>query len=107
MDWRAEFNGKLERTEIPEILVDAIRETVINAFAHRHIESGQAIDIVVRYSLIEIYSPEPFQEGLTPEMFIRESLKPICRNPLVNKDALLFKRYGKLCTRAKTKTKRL
>ena len=57
MDWRVEFGSGLERQEIPEIPVDAIREAVINAFAHRQLESGQSVEIAVYRSFIEIYSP--------------------------------------------------
>ena len=37
MDWRVEFDGSLERKEIPEIPVEALREAAINAFAHKDI----------------------------------------------------------------------
>ncbi len=85
MDWRVVFTGKLERDEIPEVPVEAIREAVINAFAHRRIESGQAVDIAIDRSYIEVYSPGTFPEGLTPEMFIKESRRPIRRNPLITR----------------------
>lgn len=85
MDWRVVFTGKLERDEIPEVPVDAIREAVINAFAHRRIESGQAVDIAIDRSYIEVYSPGPFPDGVTPEMFIKEIRRPIRRNPLITR----------------------
>ncbi len=85
MDWRIIFIGKLERDEIPEVPVDAVREAVINAFAHRRIESGQAVDIAIDRSYIEVYSPGPFPDGVTPEMFIKESRRPIRRNPLITR----------------------
>ena len=69
MDWRAEFGG-LHRKEIPEVPVDALREAVINAFAHRQIESGQSIQILVYRNRIEIYSP-----GTFPEKLHRKSLR--------------------------------
>ena len=85
MDWRVEFDGSLERKEIPEIPVDAVREAVINAFAHRIIESGQSVDVSAYKSFIEIYSPGRFPEGVKPEQFITEIRKPIRRNPLVTR----------------------
>ena len=85
MDWRVEFDGSLERKEIPEIPVDAIREAVINAFAHRIIESEQSVDISVYKSFVEIYSPGKFPDGVTPEQFITEIRKPIRRNPLITR----------------------
>ncbi|MCD8362905.1 MAG: putative DNA binding domain-containing protein [Lachnospiraceae bacterium] len=85
MDWRVEFDGSLERKEIPEVPVDAAREAVINAFAHRLIESGQSVEVAIYRSFMEIYSPGRFPDGVTPEMFIREIRKPIRRNPLITR----------------------
>lgn len=85
MDWRVEFDGSLERKEIPEIPVDAVREAVINSFGHRLVESGQSVEVAVYRSFIEIYSPGKFPEGMTPEMFIKEIHKPIRRNPLITR----------------------
>lgn len=85
MDWRVEFDGSLERKEISEIPVDAIREAVVNAFAHRLIESGQSVEVAIYRSFIEIYSPGKFPEEITPEMFINEIHKPIRRNPLITR----------------------
>ena len=76
MDWRVEFDGSLERKEIPEIPVDAAREAVINAFAHRRIESGQSVEVAVYRSFIDIYSPGRFPEGMTPQLFIEQPLAP-------------------------------
>lgn len=82
MDWRAEFGG-LHRKEIPEVPVDALREAVINAFAHRQIESGQSIQIMVYRNRIEIYSPGTFPEKITPEEFAEGNQKAIRRNKLI------------------------
>ncbi len=85
MDWKVEFNGRLQRDEIPEIPVDAVREALTNAYAHRCIESGQSVEIAVYRSFIDIYSPGKFPEGLTPEMFITEAIPPVRRNPLLTR----------------------
>ncbi len=85
MDWKVEFNGRLQRDEIPEIPVYAVREALTNAFAHRCIESGQSVEIAVYRSFIDIYSPGKFPEGLTPEMFITEAIPPVRRNPLLTR----------------------
>lgn len=82
MDWRAEFGG-LHRKEIPEIPVDALREAVINAFAHREIESGQSIQIMIFRNRIEIYSPGTFPDKITPEEFAEGNEKAIRRNKLI------------------------
>ena len=83
MDWRAEFNGKVQRDEIPEVPVDALREAVVNAFAHRHIESGQSIQIMVFKDRIEIYSPGTFPDKITPEEFAEGDKQAIRRNKLI------------------------
>ncbi len=85
MDWRAEFDGSVRRKEIPEIPVAAIREAVINAFAHRLIESRQAVDISIYKSFIDIYCPGLFPQNLEPQAFIERFVKPPRRNPLITK----------------------
>ena len=85
MDWRVEFDGSLERKEIPEIPVDAIREAVINAFGHRLIEFGQSVEVAVYRSFIDISSPGKFPDGIKPEQFIHESRRPVRRNPLITR----------------------
>lgn len=114
IDWRVEFNGQPERDEVPEIPLDAVREAVVNAFAHRRIESGQSVEVAVYRSYIDIYSPGTFPENVTPEMFILENRKPIRRNPLItrtlyySKDMESFatglKRIQDLCDKAGCKT---
>ena len=85
IDWRVEFHGDLARHEVPEIPIDALREAVINAFAHRNIESGEAVDIAVHRSFVEISSPGAFPTGLTPDMFIHGGHRPVRRNPLITR----------------------
>lgn len=113
MDWRAEFDGSVSRKEIPEVPVEAIREAVINAFAHRQIESRQAVDISIYKSYIDIYSPGLFPQNLEPESFIKKTIKPPRRNPLITKTlyysknmeavATGFKRIDAACTEAGVK----
>ncbi len=85
MDWRVEFDGSLARKEFPEVPVDALREAIVNAFGHRAIESMQAVEVAIYKSYIDIYSPGKFPDGLTPEQFITQALKPIRRNPLITR----------------------
>ena len=113
MDWRAEFDGSVSRKEIPEVPVEAIREAVINAFAHRQIESRQAVDVSIYRSYIDIYSPGLFPQNLEPESFIKKTIKPPRRNPLITKTlyysknmeavATGFKRIDAACTEAGVK----
>lgn len=113
MDWRVEFDGSLSRKEFPEVPVDAVREAIINAFGHRTIESMQAVEVAMYKSFIDIYSPGKFPDGVTPEQFITQALKPIRRNPLItrtlyySKDMESFatglKRIYEVCTNAGVK----
>lgn len=98
MDWRAEFDGSPNRKEIPEVPVEAIREAVINAFAHRLIESRQAVDISIYKSFIDVYSPGVFPQNLEPERFIREIVRPPRRNPLITKTLYYSKDMEALAT---------
>ena len=105
MDWRVEFDGHLQRNEIPEIPVDAVREAITNAFAHRSIESGQSVEVAVYRSFIDIYSPGKFPDGLTPEMFITNFSST--SKPADYENPLLFERYGKFRNRTETNSGRL
>ena len=77
INWGVVFDGNVERKEIPEIPIPAVREAIINAFAHRVIESRQPVDVSVYKSYIDIYSPGLFPEGVEPEEFIHEMINPI------------------------------
>ena len=113
MDWHPVFTGQVSRDEVPEVPVDAIREAVVNAFAHRQIESRQSVDIAIHKSFIEIFSPGVFPQNLKPEDFIQRRIKPPPRNPLITKTmyyskdmeavATGFKRIDEACNEAGVK----
>jgi len=82
--WRVVFDGSLERKEIPEIPMDAVREAVINSFCHRDYKTRAQNNMICIYSdRVEIYNPGKFPEGLTPENFIEGSELSVKRNPLL------------------------
>ena len=81
----AEEAGVEDGQEIPEIPVEALREAVINAFAHRSIESRQSVEIAVYRSFLDITSHGSFPIGMTPEMFIEDDMAPVRRNPLLTR----------------------
>lgn len=64
---RVEFDGGIERKEIPELPMEAIREAIINAFAHRSYRFNMAVQIEIYPDTVEIFSPGWFPEGHTPE----------------------------------------
>lgn len=80
--WRVEF-GSLQRKEIPEIPVDAVREALINSFCHKEYGTGQNNEVSIYKDRVEIYNPGTFPAGYAPEDFISGRERPIRRNPLI------------------------
>ncbi|MCL2831562.1 MAG: putative DNA binding domain-containing protein [Treponema sp.] len=81
--WRVVFDGSLQRNEIPEIPMDAVREVIINSFCHRDYKSSQNNEVTIHSNRIEIYNPGTFPDGLTPNDFIGGTARSIKRNPLL------------------------
>ena len=82
MNWRAEISS-LQRQEIPEIPVKALRESIINSFCHRNYYAPESNYIAVFKNRIEISNPGRFPEGLKPEDFIKGKHESVLRNPLI------------------------
>jgi ATP-dependent DNA helicase RecG len=81
--WRVVLDGSVQRKEIPEIPIDAIREALVNSYCHRLYTSSQNNEITIYSDRIEIYNPGTFPEGLTPQDFIEGYERSIKRNPLL------------------------
>lgn len=62
--------SSLHRREVPEIPMDAVREALFNAFAHRQYEDDSAIQIDVFWDHVDIYSPGLFPVGFNPEDYL-------------------------------------
>lgn len=90
MKWRVKF-GKMEREEIPEIPVRAIREALVNSVCHRDYRVPKGNEIAIFKNRIEIYNPGDFPEGLTPQDFIEGRERSILRNPLIAQTLFLSK----------------
>ena len=83
INWDIVFNGEIKSKEIPEIPLVALREIVVNAFAHGSYESiSTEFEINVYKDRVVIYSPGHFPKPFTPEQFAFEGQEPI---PLNNK----------------------
>lgn len=112
IQWRVQF-GKLEREEIPEIPVEAIREALVNSLCHRDYCQPESNKISIFKNRIEIYNPGDFPEGLTPNDFIKGQEESVLRNPKIagtlyfSKDIEKFgsglKRICQQCAVAKVK----
>ncbi|MCL2223060.1 MAG: putative DNA binding domain-containing protein [Oscillospiraceae bacterium] len=81
--WRVVLDGSIQRKEIPEIPIDAIREALVNSYCHRQYTSSQNNEITIYSDRIEIYNPGTFPEGLTPQDFLEGRERSVKRNPLL------------------------
>ncbi len=111
INWRMEIGMKGET--IPEIPVDAVREIVINAFAHAIYEPIPEIEINVHPSMVTVFNPGSFPDGLTPMDFVNKNIPSVKRNPIivdvlyrcknVEKSGTGFKRMNASCLSAGVK----
>lgn len=82
IDWRVGF-GRLEREEVPEIPLSALREALVNSLCHRDYADLKGNEVAVFKDRVEIYNPGEFPEGFTPEDFIAGQERSMPRNPLI------------------------
>ncbi|MCI2069482.1 MAG: putative DNA binding domain-containing protein [Bacilli bacterium] len=81
INWSVSYSGKsAAREENPEIPVEALREIVVNAFAHANYRGDTEHEIDITPSVVEIYNPGEFPNNLKPEDFLEEQLPSIPRN---------------------------
>jgi ATP-dependent DNA helicase RecG len=81
--WRAVIDGSPQRQEIPEVPMVAVREALLNSYAHKDYRIPQTNEVAIYSNRIEIYNPGTFPEGLTPHDFIAGEGKSVRRNPLL------------------------
>ena len=104
--WKVEI-GSRKRTEIPEIPIKAIREIVINSFAHARYKAETEHEINIFPGRVTIYNPGSFPDNLTPLDFVNSNRSSIKRNKIifdvlfrskeVEKSGSGFKRVYDLC----------
>jgi len=82
INWRVQF-GRMEREEIPEVPVKAIREALVNSLCHRDYTNPKGNEVAIFKDRVEIYNPGDFPEGYTPDDFIKGKERSILRNPLI------------------------
>lgn len=112
LNWRIEI-GEEKRFETPEIPLRAVREMIINAFAHADYSHNPEIEIDVHPGKITIFNPGSFPEGLTPNDFINKNISSIKRNPIilsvlfrckdVEQSGTGFRRMNELCKEVNVK----
>jgi ATP-dependent DNA helicase RecG len=104
--WKVDI-GARKREETPEIPEKAVREIIVNSFAHADYESTPEIEIGIHPGKVEIYNPGTFPDDLTPYDFINKNMPSIKRNKLildvlfrskdVEKSGTGFQRVNSLC----------
>lgn len=82
ISWKLEIESR-KRVERPEIPQKAIREIVVNAFAHATYDTIPEIEIGIHPSKLEIYNPGTFPYDLTPYDFIEKNMPSYKRNRLI------------------------
>ncbi len=77
------------REETPEIPVEALREILINSFAHCHYQEGDYNEITITRSKVRIYNPGGILNNTKPTDFASGKVGSKIRNPLIA--TVLFK----------------
>ena len=96
INWSVQSGEGTSRIEVPEISVEAIREIVVNSFAHADYRGISENEIDITPTRVEIYNPGAFPSGLSPEMFARQRIRSMPRNKVIlstlykSKDVELF-----------------
>lgn len=83
INWRVEAGSGTSRIEVPEIPVEAIREIIVNSFAHADYRGISENEINITPTRVEIYNPGEFPHGLSPEMFARQRIRSMPRNRII------------------------
>lgn len=112
INWKSEIVG-MEREEIPEIPVAAVREILANSYAHAVYNGSTYHEICVHPGKVTIYSPGSFASTYSPEDYINKNLQSSIRNAAISKILYLnksieqfgsgFKRINSLCKDAGVK----
>lgn len=84
IDWRLRFTGDARREEVAEVPMVALREIVVNAFAHGDYDTGTDFEVDVYTDRVCVYSPGMFPKPYTPEDFARHGIEPIPLNKTIS-----------------------
>lgn len=81
----------IHRTETPEVPIDALREAVINSFAHARYDGSLQHEISIYSDRIEIINPGSFANEFKPEDFVNRDIHSFLRNEVISKTLYLCK----------------
>jgi len=86
INWRVEFSEtSTQRIEIPEVPIKALREAVINSFAHARYDIKVQHEIDIFSNRISIINPGNFANEYTPLDYASKNLKSYLRNETIAK----------------------
>ena len=77
--WSVDING-LHRNEIPEIPVEALREIIVNSFAHADYLGWSKNEIDIHPGRVAIYNPGAFPDEFVPEDFVERDISSKIRS---------------------------
>ncbi len=83
INWRVQKGSDTSRIEKPEIPIEALREIIVNSFAHADYRAITENEIDITPTQIEVYNPGEFPSNLTPQMFADHHLKSMPRNKVI------------------------
>ena len=81
----------IHRTETPEVPVDALREAVINSFAHARYDGSVQHEIDIFSNRITITNPGSFANSFKPTDFVERDLHSYLRNEVIARTLYLCK----------------
>ncbi len=80
--WSVQIKG-FDRTDVPEVPLDALREIIVNSFAHANYVGWSKNEIDIFPNRIAIYNPGAFPDGYNPEDFVNKAISSKVRNELI------------------------
>lgn len=105
--WKVIIDGSsLQRKEVPEIPLVALREVIINSFAHARYDGNVQHEIDIYSNRIAITNPGSFANDFTPNDFFYRDLKSYLRNQSIA-DVLYLCKDVKTCGHGLKKVYRL
>ena len=84
-------NDGIHRKEIPEVPVEAIREAIINSFAHARYDIPVQHEIDIFSNRISIINPGSFANEFEPIDFVNRDIRSYLRNEVIAKTLYLCK----------------
>ena len=90
--WSATLSDDgIHRVETPEVPIDALREAVINSFAHARYDGSVQHEIDIFSNRISIINPGSFANSFEPEDFAERDLHSFLRNETIARTLYLCK----------------